>query len=229
MFYLSVFGWFVFPDIIVLIPPHFCCQMDQWLHLRPNPSASSSHDSSVAVLELLRTEWQPKRNVNAGNKADSPKKVGLTPKERPFVVSWQNDSPWLCYDKQLGMWCETCLRHANDEEVRFSNGKNNVNSLCQPTFKYRFENIDGHERKACHLRAVHLDSIKTAPVVCVCGGRAFSPFLPFGEEADAIPPWSCANAGVNRLGSIPTVRRRSNLGAPPFRRGMDEYSGEVCM
>lgn len=126
--------------------------LKQWLAgraKRPRDEASSSNE----VVHAGALEVPCGEHASPGSK---------TKKSRVFQSSWLLDRPWLQKSND-GMWCSVCFMHKSDSVVKgFGRG---LNPLLEPTKVYRFENVKDHGQRGFHLRAVMLESQKTAKQV----------------------------------------------------------------
>ena len=83
--------------------------------------------------------------------------------KRAFRKEWQIGRNWLLFSVDDGMWCLLCYKYRHDSRVvRFGR---HTNPLVYATKNYRVEIVVAHAETSYHLRAVHLESMKTAATV----------------------------------------------------------------
>ena len=91
-----------------------------------------------------------------------PEHMRKTGHNKKFQSSWGIGRPWLRYDAELGMWCETCHAHRNAAAVVGPDSRKNA--LVNPTKLYHYRNVAGHADTTYHLTAVGLSTRLTTSV-----------------------------------------------------------------
>ena len=74
--------------------------------------------------------------------------------KRVFCAKWKKGRPWLCYDKEKGMWCIIC--HAHHDNLAVACPPSRQNALVNPTTLFTYGNVKDHADGLYHLTIVDL-------------------------------------------------------------------------